>query len=95
MVKNSNFDSVARQLINISPKTLMNLAKHIETEKNISDLTTEQKYALELLKKVNTISAHIPGSQASKIFIHNEIQNYFSFFGLPQFFFYFQSKCST
>lgn len=36
--------------------------------------------------QVNTISAHIPGSQSSKITIHNEIRNYFGYFGLPQLF---------
>ncbi|KIK78680.1 hypothetical protein PAXRUDRAFT_163323, partial [Paxillus rubicundulus Ve08.2h10] len=45
--------------------------------------------ALSLLKHVNTISAHIPGSEASKIFIHNEICSYFSYFGLPHLFFTF------
>ena len=42
-----------------------------------------------LLKYVNTIAAHIPGLHTSKIFIHNEICSYFSFFGLPQLFFTF------
>lgn len=68
-VKNSNFDSVARQLIAISPDVLSDLAKHLEQEKGFSNLTSEQHHALDLLKKVNTISACIPGSQASKIFI--------------------------
>ncbi|KIM39065.1 hypothetical protein M413DRAFT_39441, partial [Hebeloma cylindrosporum] len=93
-VKNSNFDSIARKLIEISPDTLLNLAKHLETEKSFSDLTAEEKYALELLQKVNTISARIPGSQASKIFIRNEIRNYFSFFGLPQIFFTFNPSAA-
>jgi hypothetical protein len=92
--KNSNFDYVARKLIQILPHTLVDLAKHLETEKKISDLTTEQKHALELLKKVNTISARIPGSQASKIFVRNEIRSYFSYFGLPHLFFTFNPSAS-
>lgn len=32
---------------------------------------------------MNTIAAHIPGSQAAKIFMHNEIRSYCRFFGLP------------
>ena len=42
---------------------------------------------MNLLKHVNTISARIPGSQSSKIFIRNEIRSYFSKFGLPHIYF--------
>ena len=50
-------------------------------------LSSDECHALNLLKQVNTISARIPGSQASKIFIRNEIQSYFSEFGLPHIYF--------
>jgi len=93
-VKNSNFDLIARQLIAISPDVLVDLAKHLEEEKGFSNLTPEQHHALDLLKKVNTISARIPGSQASKIFIRNEIRNYFAFFGLPHIFFTFNPSAA-
>ena len=78
-VKNSNFVSIARKLVAVSPDILKDLVKHLEQEKCISDLTQEQKNVLDLLKKVNTISACVPGSQASKIFARNEIRNYFVF----------------
>jgi hypothetical protein len=45
--------------------------------------------ALQLLQQINTLSAHVPGSQASKIFVQNEIHNYFGYFGLPHIFFMF------
>ena len=32
---------------------------------------------------MNTVSARIPGSQASKIFCHNEIRSYSELFGMP------------
>ena len=90
-VRNSNFDSIARRLVAVSPDVLNGLAKLLEKEKQLSNLNPEQKHALELLKKVNTISARIPGSQASKIFVRNEIRNYFAFFGLPHLFFTFNT----
>jgi len=93
-VKNSNFDSIARKLVAVSPDILNDLAKQLEQEKRFSDLTSEQMNALELLKKVNTISARIPGSQASKIFVRNEIRNYFGFFSLPHLFFTFNSSAA-
>jgi len=46
-------------------------------------LQPSQKNALELLQRVNTISANIPGSEASKILARNKIRSYSGFFGLP------------
>ena len=93
-VRSSNFDSIARRLIAVSPDVLNHLARHLEEEKHISDLTQEQKNAFELLKKVNTISARIPGSQAAKIFARNEIRNFFGYFGLPHLFFTFNTSAA-
>src|SRR5882672_7541057 len=35
------------------------------------------------MQQVNIVSAHIPGSQASKIQTHNKIRSYYGLFGLP------------
>lgn len=88
-VRKTNFDQVARQLTQVSPLVLENLACKLEREHNISQLSTEEKAALALLHQVNTISARIPGSHASKIYVRNEIRSYFSYFGLPHLFFTF------
>ncbi|KZT34534.1 hypothetical protein SISSUDRAFT_962410, partial [Sistotremastrum suecicum HHB10207 ss-3] len=42
-----------------------------------------QKEALQLLNRVNTMAAHIPGSHASKLVARNEIRAYMGYFGLP------------
>jgi hypothetical protein len=42
---------------------------------------------MDLLKHVNTVAARIPGSQASQIYICNEIRSYFGYFGMLQLFF--------
>ena len=62
---------------------LRSVADHLEQEGKYSGLSSEQKSALDLLKHVNTIAARIPGSQAAKIFMRNEIRSYCGFFGLP------------
>src|SRR6202167_3704692 len=49
---------------------------------------------MDLLKQVNTVSAQIPGSQASKIFVRNEIRSYFSEFGLPHIYFTFNPSAT-
>ncbi|KAG2738319.1 hypothetical protein P692DRAFT_201731407, partial [Suillus brevipes Sb2] len=88
-VRRSNFHQVAQNLTQISPAILDSLASKLEREHSFSNLAPAEKNALNLLKQVNTIAARIPGSQASKICVRNEIRSYFSYFGLPHLFFTF------
>ena len=88
-VKNANFDLVAEKINEVSSQTLLDVADRLEKENSLGCLTVEQANAMQLLKKVNTISARIPGSQAMKIFSRNEIRSYFSYFGLPHIYFTF------
>ncbi|KIM66479.1 hypothetical protein SCLCIDRAFT_62648, partial [Scleroderma citrinum Foug A] len=88
-IRKSYFSKIAQELALVSPEILNRLATCLENESSFSDLFTEEKGAMNLLKHVNTIAACIPGSHASKILVHNEICNYFGYFGLPQLFFTF------
>ena len=81
-VRRSRFESVASKLIAVKSTVLRSAADHLEQEGKYSDLSSEQKSALDLLKHVNTIAARIPGSQAAKIFMRNEIRSYCGFFGI-------------
>ena len=85
----NRFDDIANKLISVSAGTLQSLADRLEHEGQLESLNEEEKHAMLLLNKVNTISARIPGSQASKINIRNEIHSYFTEFGLPHIFFTF------
>ena len=80
---------MALKLTSLTPETLSRLAEHLEWEGSLKSLTPDEKQALSLLNHVNTISAQIPGSQAAKIFMRNEIRSYFGEFGLPHLFFTF------
>lgn len=82
-VRRSHFEQVAQELLTISPNTLSSLAAHYEKEGKNEDLNDEQKQALQLLNRVNTMAAHIPGSHASKLVARNEIRAYMGFHGLP------------
>ena len=88
-VRKCNFESVASKLISLSPDTLTRLAEHLEQEGSLNTLTSDEKQGLSLLNHVNTISTQIPGFQAAKIFMRNEIQSYFGEHGLPHLFFTF------
>ncbi|KAF9782691.1 hypothetical protein BJ322DRAFT_1009433, partial [Thelephora terrestris] len=82
-VRRSKFETVATRLIAVKSSVLQSVADHLENEGKYSGLTGEQRAALDLLKHVNTIAARIPGSQAAKVFMRNEIRSYCGFFGLP------------
>jgi len=83
MVKQSHFSGIAKQFVNLTPNLLNSLSEHLEHGKSLINLEPAQKHALELLHQINIISAHIPGSEASKIQVCNKIRSYFGLFGLP------------
>ncbi|KAI0362716.1 hypothetical protein OH77DRAFT_1386949, partial [Trametes cingulata] len=85
-VRQSKFNSIAQKLVSVNAKTLTELANHLEQEGRYNSLNSEQKDALNLLRHVTTIAGHIPGSEAAKLLLRNEIRNYFGYFGLPHIF---------
>jgi hypothetical protein len=90
----SSFDLVARSLTSVSPHILHSLADHLEQECKLSSLTLNEQNTFKLLHQVNTMSTRITGSQSSKIFMRNEIHNYFGYFGLPHVFFTFNPSAA-
>ncbi|KIO18350.1 hypothetical protein M407DRAFT_84039, partial [Tulasnella calospora MUT 4182] len=81
--RKSNFDLVAQKLSKLTPEVITSVADHLEREGKFSDLSPAQREVLELLRKVDTIAARVPGSHASKIFTQNEIRAYMGYFRLP------------
>lgn len=86
-IKKPRFRAVASKLVALSAATVQSVAKHLENEGKISDLSVEDRNVLDLLKEVNTVAARIPGSEASKLCARNEIRNYIGYFGLPVLYF--------
>jgi hypothetical protein len=86
-VHRAHFDTLAKSLASVTATTLTCMAEHLKQEKLYSSLPPADSAALNLLNKVNTIAACIPGSQSSKIHIGNEIRSYFGYFGVPQLYF--------
>ncbi|KLO07134.1 hypothetical protein SCHPADRAFT_837061, partial [Schizopora paradoxa] len=86
-VKRSDFLSVAEKLVSISPITLQKASETLQSEKStFKDLGDDEKEALRLLKEVNAVTTHIPGSQAAKIRARNEIMSYVGAKGVAQLF---------
>jgi len=82
-VAKSRYDAIAPKLVSLTPEVISRVAKHIEKEGKVQDLTAQEKDVLVLLREVNTVSKRIPGSMGSKLFCRNEIHAYMGYFGLP------------
>ncbi|KZT31327.1 hypothetical protein SISSUDRAFT_995281, partial [Sistotremastrum suecicum HHB10207 ss-3] len=85
-VSQRDWDTVSQQIATLTPDVIQSVADHIENEGNTQGLSTEQKRVLTLLKRVNTISSHLPGSQACKVKARNDIRGYMGYFGLTHVF---------
>jgi len=64
---------MAKQFVALTPYILNSLADHLENESHLINLEPAPKNALDLMQQVNIVSAHIPGSEASKIQTHHKI----------------------
>jgi Helitron helicase-like domain at N-terminus/PIF1-like helicase len=85
-VKKAGFQATAEMLSSVTAETLESTARHLEAERPLSELSLEQKTAFSCLKQLNIVSAHIPGSPASKLHDRSAIRGYFGQFGLPHIF---------
>ena len=85
-VKRSNFTSWANRFKSI----LMDAIERVISRSSNGSYATahddEEWKVLNLMKEVNTISSHIPGSSASRIAMRNEIRALTMKVGLPSFF---------
>ena len=85
-VRRSNFESAARNFAGVSQETI-----HIVTERvSRGDSTTanniDERKVLNLMKQVNTVTANVPGTPASRVTMRNEIQALMMEKGPPSFF---------
>ncbi len=85
-VNKPNFLSVAEKLTKISSKTIISAAQHLQKESKVSKLPKNEQEVMYMLKQVNTISNHVPGSTASKIRARNELLSYAGALGVPHLF---------
>ena len=84
--KKENFPRVAAQFAEVSAETI-----HVVTERvSRGDLKTahsrEELKVLELMRQVNAVSSHVPGSPASKVTMRNQIKSLIVDQGLPHFY---------
>jgi hypothetical protein len=61
-IKKSRYNVIAPRIASLTPEAILRVAKHVESEGKLTDLTASKKDVLTLLKEVNTIGTHLPSS---------------------------------
>jgi len=85
----SLFDHFAEQFDGISSDTIHRICERLSDTNSIlesSNMTGEERRILQLMKEVNVINRHVPGSSAAHIAMRNEICALIMDKGLPSFY---------
>ena len=85
-VKRSKFRSWADKFKSISPTAIESLVAKSSDGKYPMAQNDEERNVLELMRDVNTVNSHIPGSAAARVNMRNEIRALTMKVGLPSFF---------
>ena len=86
--KKTSFDHFAEEFNGISSDTIRHMCERLSnTDKNnTSANTVEERRVLQLMKEVNVINHHVPGSSAARVMMRNEIRALIMEKGLPSFY---------
>ncbi|KAJ3766706.1 hypothetical protein FB446DRAFT_625523, partial [Lentinula raphanica] len=85
-VKKFNFDYIASTFASASPESVRTVCEHLSQGDRVGCSTTEERQLMNLMKELNVINTHVPGSSASKVAMRNEIRAINIEKGLPSFF---------
>jgi hypothetical protein len=85
-VKRSSFASVAEMFAAISSDAVHRVVERVANGDYVTAKDEDEKKVLKLMKEVNVVSSHVPGSSASKILMRNEMRGLMMHLGLPSFF---------
>ena len=85
-VKRTKFGRWTDKFKSISPTTIENLISKSSDGKYPVAQNNEERDVLELMRDVNTVTSHVPGSAASRVNMRNEIRALTMKVGLPSFF---------
>jgi len=85
-VKRSNFESWASKFKSVSRDAIERVISQSSDGRYATARDDEEWKVLGLMKEVNTITSHVPGSAASRVVMRNEIRALTMKVGLPSFF---------
>ncbi len=85
-VGKASFTKFACDMRRLSLKALSAVVNRLETTGKLIGENEEERLVLRLMKEVNVVSKHVPGSSASKLSMRNEIRGMMMQLGLPSFY---------
>ncbi|KAG1839843.1 hypothetical protein C8R48DRAFT_621413, partial [Suillus tomentosus] len=85
-VKGSSFNDVARGFASISSETVHRVAERVAKGDLTSTFSPDEQKVRALLKQVNSVTSHVPGSGSSRSVMRNQIRGLMIDQGLPNFY---------
>lgn len=85
-VNQSSFPRFASNLQKMSLDALSRVVDRLEKTGNLTADNEDERLVLNLMKEVNIVSKHVPGSNASRLAMRNEIRAMMMHHGLPSFY---------
>ncbi|KAJ7177005.1 hypothetical protein C8R46DRAFT_890107 [Mycena filopes] len=82
----TSFDFIAAQFGTVSPAAVHLVSERVAKGDTITANSAEERRVLRLMKEVNVINSHVPGSAQSKLVMRNEIRALMLEKGLPSFY---------
>ena len=85
-VKRNKFNSVAQSFVSVSPKAVHIVSERVARGDWKTSHSDEERQVLNLMKEVNVITSHVPGSSSARVAMRNEIRALMMEKGLPSFY---------
>lgn len=85
-VKRRNFESIAKTFANVSANAIHVVTERVARGDWVTSNSTEEHQVLNLMREVNVLTSHVPGSAASRVAMRNEIRGLMIDKGLPNFY---------
>lgn len=85
-VKKKNFSSIAQSFASVSAEAVHVVSERIARGDWKTCRSAEEQQVINIMKEVNVISSHVPGSAAARVVMRNEIRGLMIEKGLPSFY---------
>ncbi|KAG2135284.1 hypothetical protein DEU56DRAFT_700289, partial [Suillus clintonianus] len=82
----SSFGDIANGFASVSSQTVHAVAERVAKGDLSTAFTPEEQKVRALLKQVNSVTSHVPGSSSSKTVMRNQIRGLMIDKGLPNFY---------
>ncbi|KAI0037765.1 hypothetical protein FA95DRAFT_1473765, partial [Auriscalpium vulgare] len=85
-VKRARFPALAADFASVSVDAVHRVSERVSRGDYATANSDEERQVLRLMKEVNVVSSHVPGSSASRLAMRNEIRGLMMEKGLPSFY---------